>query len=897
MDDGLAGRRVRCPSCRTVFTVSDLEPSEETAESFPDWLVAFCAGAILIMIGFGLSLRFGAGRAALLVSMMTIVLAAVWKRETLRRWIVADLEARRRRLHADAAAEQARHHQDPRPRPASTNPAAETKSTTSTNLVKANLRPASHVGAVESSSELVEIRAATKAVSPHPTERPPKSTVDRVIGWMRGPVADDIRFFGPGTVLQLETRLLEAPLVYHVEGKLQSTHDASLIETELPVAPSNRGFVERLPYWPSFRSASPAQRRRYLDWLTTGRCQTDIEIGYVFIYFYGLERRVLVDRRDHEAVLGEVLRLLSIYGTNNSFRRYASSFLWTTILCLTDSVVLPDGLMREVIASTAWWNDDSLNALLAGYLQHNFPIPAAIAFIAAGHDPRTPRSVVVRRHPERFEELFAHRYTERFGTGITLRAAKNPRVHAYVPASATLGYQYSGGPTSRLTVPNVLGLSSQFKPLVELWSAAVNDLKAYNRAHQKSNTESMTGAMWEALPPELRIGDHPDLGDWYELIGRHTSESGHAFVPVGEFAAQRGIAQRTRLTKKQCEDLLKTADSMGLALEPDARSTGQTYRWEDAVSVFPLIGSSADDKSYHAASLLLRLGMTVASADGTVNETELSVVTAQLEQRFHLTPQESTRLENLAMLLARFPVDDVRLAKKMGHLPGAQRELIGEFIVSVATADEVVTPEELKALRKVYRNLGLNADNLQQLAAGRIALDDGSDFRAKTAIEASDDELVLDPERIRRIMSETEQVADLLQTVMLTEEDDLESTDSMLTETADRGDSTSIHSTAGGHLTDGDDVSTRSEGVNRIPPPETAATEGLDPRYHRFLHTALSRAEWTWPELEALAREQRLMVRGAIEAINEWSTEKWGDLLLDDTGNSVIVQQTLATSI
>ena len=92
--------------------------------------------------------------------------------------------------------------------------------------------------------------------------------------------------------------------------------------------PASRSPSSSLP------SRSPEARRAYLQWLSSGRKAPHANIGYVFLFFYGLERRVFVDAKTDQAAAGdipiiiaEVERLLSIYGKNNSFNNYASRFV------------------------------------------------------------------------------------------------------------------------------------------------------------------------------------------------------------------------------------------------------------------------------------------------------------------------------------------------------------------------------------------------------------------------------------------------------------------------------------------------------------------------------------------------------------------------------------------
>jgi len=87
-------------------------------------------------------------------------------------------------------------------------------------------------------------------------------------------------------------------------------------------------------YWPSYSGIGAGARAAYLTWLAGGRRDPRAPISWVFLFFYGLEHRVLVNTRAPrpergELILlgGEVARLLVLYGNNHSFRTYARRFL------------------------------------------------------------------------------------------------------------------------------------------------------------------------------------------------------------------------------------------------------------------------------------------------------------------------------------------------------------------------------------------------------------------------------------------------------------------------------------------------------------------------------------------------------------------------------------------
>lgn len=105
--------------------------------------------------------------------------------------------------------------------------------------------------------------------------------------------------------------------------------DPSLRASNVTVNMSER----KMSYWPSYSDISPDARKGYLQWLATGRQDPAVDIGYVFLFFYGLERRALIDLKsrpedpDLTVIAQEVRRLLSIYDQNSSFHNYATKFL------------------------------------------------------------------------------------------------------------------------------------------------------------------------------------------------------------------------------------------------------------------------------------------------------------------------------------------------------------------------------------------------------------------------------------------------------------------------------------------------------------------------------------------------------------------------------------------
>ena len=105
--------------------------------------------------------------------------------------------------------------------------------------------------------------------------------------------------------------------------KREIPDDPSTIYSMLPAAmPSSLESVPPLGYFPSYSAMTAEQRGRYLSWLSDVTIQ--IDIGYVFVYYYGLERHLVGDK--FEQAFDEVI-LLRRHHAHGSFQSYSASAL------------------------------------------------------------------------------------------------------------------------------------------------------------------------------------------------------------------------------------------------------------------------------------------------------------------------------------------------------------------------------------------------------------------------------------------------------------------------------------------------------------------------------------------------------------------------------------------
>jgi hypothetical protein len=131
--------------------------------------------------------------------------------------------------------------------------------------------------------------------------------------------------------------------------------------------------------------------------------------------------------------------------------------------------------------------------------------------------------------------------------------------------------------------------------------------------------------------------------------------------------------------------------------------------------------------------------------------------------------------------------------------------------------------------------------------------------------QAPDEGIRLDPKRVREVTKNTERVSAILAKVFASEEADA--------------------------------AAPAPTAPQKAPEPDLSDNpfDGLDARYGAFLMELISRPQWPRSDLDTLARSFVLMTDGAIEAINEWAFDRYGDALIEDgepvTMNGVVVQR------
>ncbi|MFK0094667.1 TerB N-terminal domain-containing protein [Pseudomonas sp. NPDC090592] len=623
--------------------------------------------------------------------------------------------------------------------------------------------------------------------------------------------------------------------------------EPSLLDATLRVARSTMSLTDRqMSYWPSYKTITPEARRAYLQWLAGGRRQP-ADVGYVFLFFYGLERRALIDapndpqaKAEIPAIKAEVERLLELYGDNNSFRGYATRFL----AHVDTGAVVPQSYLSEptALGVDGYELPMPVRIALGQMAVDKYPLNPSWALAWALTEPNISRRTPVTRCPDQFAALFKHEFAKRYPNGIALPQNKTKLKIAYRPASAGLSI-----PAVAVgDLPDVAATSGTRNKLQVIVEECSTVLDPYSRYLGRNPDAASSLEAILQLPTELWPGEaKAELEHLEQRVGGET-----LCMSFGELAGR--FKSAGALSRDKVIALARALESKRIGLEPDVLSGSRTPKAEDTIALFAADaeeGTLRSTAAYSAAAVTLDLASAVAAADGDTSLEEVSLLSGHIDSWDHLCVAHRKRLKAHLQIQLKQPPTLASLKKKLEPLSVEAKRKIASFLAHLAQADGEVTPQEVKLLERVYKALALDPQFVYSdlhsaavrpsQAAPVTTTDTGI---AEPTAATSDAGFALDMAKVARLQQETAEVSSLLASVF-SEEAPSETVQNVQPDTPD------------------DAAQNAAQ--------QLATVHGLDVEHSAFLRLLISRTEWSRAELEDAASDMELMLDGALERIND----------------------------
>jgi uncharacterized tellurite resistance protein B-like protein len=528
----------------------------------------------------------------------------------------------------------------------------------------------------------------------------------------------------PGQTIELHDYIIQKGLLYfgdHLPSVNSSSPEPALINPSLHV---NKSFPDisgaTMSYWPSYSNITSEARAAYLNWLSSDRSDPTTNIGYIFLFFYGLERRALYDvhdidiaanRTDIPAILFEVKRLIDIYGNSSgSFRGYATSFY----SFLTSYIPIEQIISNE--SNLASYKDlpFSLKRTLGQLSKEGKPIPAHLAFAWFKQSPEILLRTPAKRCPDEFEKLFIARYSLEYGEGMVINPNKTMLRCEYRPASSSFSGKTFSNELGGL--PDITKLSRPISAFQKIADTCMEDLEAYSRflGKKQENQGNKIFAIAQ-LPAEIiRHSNDPEVTSVSSFLKKTTESDKQRSIDISALFSLIGLPTDQPLSATESLQIAQLLGRLGYGIEPDIRFGGNKLDPSHKAIIFPVedLQSSASSSEYAFAALLLSFSSLIIHADNSVSAAEENALHKHISSILSLTKSEQQRLNALLANLCITPISFTSVKKKIDSLTIESKSFILNFLISIANADGNIDPSEIKILKKIYDLFGKDSDQI-----------------------------------------------------------------------------------------------------------------------------------------------------------------------------------------
>ena len=662
-----------------------------------------------------------------------------------------------------------------------------------------------------------------------------------------------MRWIGPNEVVSIGGRSIPGMIYLGSESTRSGSawEDNPFIDPKLRVARTNADVAgDSFSYWPSYGGIPPHARAAYLDWLSDGRRDKRYGAGYVFLFFYGLERRFFLDSPSEEekhTLVTETERLLGIYGENRSIQGYLGSFLDAARLTLVTEYEI-----EPRFHSLGYDLPLSLRVAIGRMIKRGVPLSSdwILSWYSAHPDYtfRTP----ARRAESEFRALFALLFDERYPKGLKVRVPKRILSASYRASSGAFEVDlepFLGD------VPDISRLSQPLNAVKNIVDDATDALDRYSRFLGRNPNGRNTIEAQALLPKPLwrlfPCHDMEELRTW----AKGNMRSG-TLPRIEEVIERIEGTPPEKVTKRQMIGVSDVLAGLSIGIAPDARFALRTPRAGDPVVLFPLPDDTLEveqvSEKYKEVLITIAMASFVAGADGAVATMEHDALRSIVDSA-ELSSSERERLLANLKWMTSVPPDLAVFRRQLRKISEDLPHELGRVALAMAAVDNSIGPAEIKVIERLYRAMGLNTEGiyaaLHELTSAsepvlvRTADEQDVEFLIPARPD-TDREIVLDADRVAAIRANTERVSAILGAIF--QEDEI--------------------------LETPEDASTSD---NRTFP-------GLDKRHADFVIELLTRPHWGEAEFEALAARFKLMAGGALETINEWSFERFDDILIEE---------------
>lgn len=684
---------------------------------------------------------------------------------------------------------------------------------------------------------------------------------------------EDARWIMPGRLVNIHGLNIPGGMIYVGEflsatpggGWLGDITAPCLINPALKIARRQLSLPLDLEYWPHYSDITADQRLTYLTWLSNGGRDGSYPVGYAFLYFYGLERRLLVDapQAEEEAlIVAEITRLRDLYASNGSLASYSQR--------LMDVVELRRGFAGP--CGLAGWRPDpatisrgsgmplplqiklSLHALQGVPLDCEHATAAMLALPPYQGGPSF--TIGMSRTRTEFIELVRQRFADTYPGGYKLTEISPSNLPlVYHSAAQHLNVELCIKGVGRLPDPALLDWTG----LTELGTRAAQDLGAYAKLVGKDRRHAGSVEAAMTLPAEIaHLGAMGPFRTWLASLPGPVGP-----VPLGTLGQWCFGPNKEPAGLKQAREMSAMLTVAGYGMEPDPTHGGGRPDAEVFLFSFgdPASARVTPSQDFHNAVIAAHVLLSAEPHQ------DLLLLTSCLESSFSLPSPEAVRFAARVRTLRGRLLPPGKLKSLLGPLCQADRAAIAAHAKSAAfrgTLSQAVT----SAVERLQDLCGVGRPALRE----RNALSADMQHRRTKTVTSSAEPVIVEQRTTAEVFRIPPPKVVAPEPAGLSI--DMDKVDAILRETREVAEVLAP-------------IYEEDAAVPVLPtaisvPAETPRFAGLGAGHAWLLEGLCGQETWVRTEFEARAKAIGLMPDGAIEAINEWAFDAFGDALIED---------------
>lgn len=419
-----------------------------------------------------------------------------------------------------------------------------------------------------------------------------------------------------------------------------------------------------------------------------------------------------------------------------------------------------------------------------------------------------------------------------------------------------------------------------WRSLIDIANQVENKIASYARALGR-NVNPLKAML--LLPPEIIVEQiksvDPSIITWLDEVAISGS------IKIIDLIEHIFGKKQKKESTRELSNIIIFLAYLGYGIEPDPRFSNVRSKLDDVCVIFNTrdLGEprQAVSETYALANICASLIVRMQDISDEIFTEKQNKWLEKIRCFFALSEYEHRRLNAYFKCLSKRKITASQIKNALAVIPKSKNEIIASFIVSIACDIDSVEKNKISFLENVYNELKIDRNKLyrklheyaarnatpaiEPILIKKSNIDDSkkNSELSLMALKMKDEKTTINQAVVKEISIETDKVSSMLKNIF----------------------NNSLSDDAENYLIIEENANSKSSSFS-----------GLDSSHENFIKSLFLKKSWDHREFEILARKFNLMPNGALEVINDWAFDRFGEAFAEDSDN-IEINNTLVTQL